>query len=172
VISHRPRLPDDVEACVRLLDRVHDLDNYPPLWPVDLAEFVVSEQELSAWVAERDGELIGHVALHDAEGDALFEVATAATGLPASGLAVVARLFASPDVRRVGLGRGLLDLATGEAHARGLRPVLDVAKVLPPAIAMYEAAGWTCVGEVDVRYRDFDPLPVWVYAGPPAPPAD
>jgi GNAT superfamily N-acetyltransferase len=158
-----------VETCVRLIDRVHTVDGYPPLWPVDLAEFIVADQELGAWVAERDGEVVGHVALHDAEGDALFEVAAEATGLSALQMAVVARLFASPDVRRSGLGRGLLDLATAEAHARHQRPVLDVAKVLPPAIAMYEAAGWTCVGDVDVRYRHFEPLPVWVYVGPPVP---
>lgn len=169
MIAYRPRRTSDVAACMALVERTRIEDGYPPLWPVDLPRFIESPAEVAAWVAELDGQVVGHVALHDASVDPVLAVAGPATALPAEDLTVVARLFGSPDVRGRGLGRGLLKLATTEAHAAGKQPVLDVAKTLVPAIALYERAGWERVGDISFSFEDHDPLACWVYVGPPPP---
>lgn len=51
--------------------------------------------------------------------------------------------------------------------ARGLWPVLDVAKGLRGATALYESCGWVRVGEVTVRLPDGRDLEEFVYVAPP-----
>jgi GNAT superfamily N-acetyltransferase len=52
-------------------------------------------------------------------------------------------LFVSDDARGAGLGRALVDAAAERARARGCARVeLDVSDGNPPALALYEAAGF------------------------------
>lgn len=52
-------------------------------------------------------------------------------------------LYVSGDARGAGLGRALVDAAAGRARARGCARVeLDVSDANPPALALYEAAGF------------------------------
>ncbi len=117
-------------------------------------------------MAECDGRVGGHVALHEAAVDPTLAAARRATGLPADRLAVVSRLFIAPDRRRAGLGRALLRYATSQAESRGQRAVLDVAQALTAPVAMYEAEGWQRVGSLALRVAADRVLDLWVYVSP------
>jgi GNAT superfamily N-acetyltransferase len=139
----RIRQPRDLLACVAVLRRVHAASGYPSRWPDDPVRWITPRNLVTAWVAEHDGEIAGHVAL--VRGTRM-ECLLRATGLPAEALGGIARLYVDPAFRRLGLARSLLDTAADAAVAFGLQPVLDVVADAGPAIALYEQAGWQLAG--------------------------
>jgi GNAT superfamily N-acetyltransferase len=152
MMSIRVRQQDDLGGCVSLLGTVHAADRYPLLWPADPAAWLTPANSLRAWVAEGEGGLMGHVALCSAVGDTAAPLWSAASGLPAKGLAMVARLFVAPAARGCGAGAILLTAACDEAHLRSLRPVLEVLDQNQLAIALYERTGWRRVASVPAAW--------------------
>ena len=73
----RPRREADLPALLTILARQQAETSYPFSWPppYPAEQFVVRPLELAAWVAELDGEVVGHVALHAAEDDELGRIA-------------------------------------------------------------------------------------------------
>jgi GNAT superfamily N-acetyltransferase len=138
----RVRRKDEMDACVRILADVHAADGYPLLWPEDPAEWLSPDTLLTAWVAEKEGILVGHVALCSAVGDSSAPLWSTASGLPPDRIAVIAKLFVSPRARGRGLGAALLGEACMEARRRGLLPALEVLDHDRSAIALYERTGW------------------------------
>lgn len=139
----RPRQPGDLDACVAVLRRVHDRSGYPGRWPADPAHWLTPEGLIAAWVAEREGAIVGQVGL--AQGDrhpGLIQ----AVRRPVGELVEITRLFVDPAVRGAGLGRELLAAASSHAMTSGLRPVLEVVDDAGPAIALYERSGWRLIG--------------------------
>jgi ribosomal-protein-alanine N-acetyltransferase len=163
----RPRVDADLDVCVAVAHAVHELDGYPAYLATDLRTFLVSPGAHAAWVAERSGEIVGHVALHRSSTAAAMARASEALDLPADRLGVVARLLVAPTARRGGVGRALLEVATHGATERGLWPVLDVAVQLPGAVRLYESRGWTPAGPVTVSFPDGTTLDELVFLGPP-----
>jgi GNAT superfamily N-acetyltransferase len=149
---------------------VHRVDGYPPRLADDLHAFMTSPGAIDVWVAEHDGQIVGHIALHTTSSVEVMELASCATGQPAAQLCVIARLLVAPTVRRTGVAQTLLATATHAAHARGLWPVLDVATQFVGAIRLYETAEWVCAGKVTARIPRADPLDEFVFLGP-GPPA-
>ncbi len=145
---------------------MHRADGYPPRCAGDLRHFVSAPGALGAWVAESDGDVVGHVALQPRSSDAVMTLAGDATGRPPDQLAVVARLFVAPAHRGAGIGGALLARAAEASLDLGRRPILDVAAHFDVAIRLYERAGWTCAGRVRVPFADEDPLDELVYLGP------
>lgn len=141
---------------------------YPRYLPADPGAFVTSHQEFAACVAvNRDGRVIGHVALHDAAGDPTLELAERRTGRSADHLAVVARLLVAPDSRRAGLGGAPLAVATEHARSIRRRAVLDVVQDSAAPIALYEATGWTRLEEpLRLALEDGRHLDLWFYVAP------
>lgn len=133
---------------------VHEVDGYPIYLPTDLQDFLVGSAAHGAWVAEEDGHLLGHVALHHRSWEGVMEFACHSTGLADDDLAVVARLLVSPAARRRGIGRRLLETATEMSRSLGLRPILDVAVRYEAAVRLYEDAGWRCLGSVGFPMPD------------------
>jgi GNAT superfamily N-acetyltransferase len=162
----RPRRDGDLPACADLVREVHAADRYPRYLPADIAAFLAPPDLYGCWVADANGEVLGHVALVPRGLPAALQVAADALGQPPGQLAVVARLLVSPRARGQGAGRLLLAAATDEAASRGLRPVLDVDTDLAAAIALYESQGWTRAGQVTVRWSDGSTLTEYVYLGP------
>jgi GNAT superfamily N-acetyltransferase len=171
-VQIRSKRDSDAAACVRLVREVHDADSYPRYLPADPATFINPPYETAAWVAEQDEVLVGHVALHAAEGDPTLPAAQRATGLPAKALAVVARLLVAPSARRQGLGQALLAHAVTQARASGQRAVLDVTRDAAVPIALYEADGWSRLEPLTMVFDDGTSLAMWVYLSPEAGDAD
>jgi len=165
----RERADADLAGCEELARAVHERDEYPHYLPVDLRDFLVMPDAYGAWVAERDGRIVGHVALRRRTAPAPMELASAATGQPAGQLGVISRLLVAPAARRAGTGRQLLEHGWQQAAGRGLWPVLDVATDLTAAIRLYESCGWVRAGAVTVTFRDGNSLDELVYLGPPPP---
>jgi GNAT superfamily N-acetyltransferase len=170
----RPRIVTDDAGCVALMRQTHEVDGYPRYWPTEPQQFITPEQETDAWVADSDGTVVGHVALHDARDHPTLPAAQRATGLPADRLAVVARLMVSPAAQGRGVGRELLATAVDQAQQSRRRPVLDVVQGSVAAITFYERAGWTRLEpltlELDGSHpgepMGFPPLQMWVYLAP------
>jgi GNAT superfamily N-acetyltransferase len=161
----RRRTEEDLDDCQRLMLEVHAVDGYPHLLPADPRPFIASADALATWVAEEAGEIVGHVALHRRNVAEAMAVASAYLRLPPDQLGVVARLFVSPEVRRAGVGRALLRVASEEAVDRGLWPVLDVAPDFVAAITLYETCGWIRAGKVIATFGA-NSLEEFVYVGP------
>lgn len=150
---------------VALMDLTHRHDGYPR-YRHDWNVFLASPSETAAWVAELDGEIVGHVAVHQAPDEPTFALAQQATGRPPERLAVLARLMISPRARRRGLARRLIEMATAYADERDLRLVLDVLPETADAIELYERLGWRRLGELILPLDDWPDLQLWVYVSP------
>lgn len=161
----RPRTSADVPGCVALMDLTHAEDGYPR-YHHDWSVFLASPSKAAAWVAERDGEIVGHVAVHRSGDEPTFPLAQQATGRPPERLAVLARLMISPRARRQGLARRLIETATAYAAQHDLRLVLDVLQETGDAIALYEGLGWRRLGELILPLDDWPELQLWVYLSP------
>jgi GNAT superfamily N-acetyltransferase len=152
-----------------MAEEVHARDGYPPVLVSDFASFLVRRRAIGAWVAEDDGAVVGHVALHPDSSPQVMELAQQATECPTARLAVVARLLVSPACRRKGVGAALLSTATDHAHSLGRWPVLDVSTRFLPAIRLYEREGWWSAGAVAVTIDGHASFDEFVYVGPPPP---
>lgn len=62
-VELRVRRESDLDACEHLAHVVHALDGYPPRCADDLRHFVSAPDALSAWVAQSEKGIVGHVAL-------------------------------------------------------------------------------------------------------------
>ena len=152
----RARVPDDLPALVAALTDQQPSYGYPLRWPLPfpVEQFIVRSYEEQAWVAERDGHVVGHVMIGRVEDDQAAAVVTAATGRHE--LATVSVLFVAQDARGHGVGKLLLDTAVDWAVRRGRLPVLDVVPKHRGAVAFYRHLGWSDVG----RFR-----PAWLPDG-------
>jgi len=165
-IALRERTGADLDACARLVAAVRRLDGYPPYLPDnDVVRLLTEPTPIVALVATVDDMVVGHVALHPSTGSRTEALACDRLGVEPARLGVIARLFASVDRRRAGIGRLLLGAAMIAARSRGLVPVLDVWVELRPAVALYESTGWKRLGTVSVALPN-GPHDLDVFVGP------
>ena len=160
----RGRRDDDIEACERLAQATHLRDRYPVHLGDSARAFLCHPGALSAWVAETDNTIVGHIALHAATAKTVMALACDRLNITADRIAVVARLLVSPQQRGQGAGRRLLATAAAEAQARHLWPILDVDINLTAAIALYERAGWQRIGQASIDLPDGTTLHEAIYA--------
>jgi len=165
----RRRTPEDEPACARVAEAVRAADGYPKYFDGDFHAFVASADALAAWVADVDGEIAGHVALHSRTLPAVMALAARELGLAEDRLAVVARLFVAPERRGRGLGAGLMGAAAGEARRQGRWPVLDVLTEYRGAVALYDALGWRRLGVARTVLENGSEFVEFVYAHPRGP---
>lgn len=165
-VTIRSRSLSDAGALEAIAMQTHLRDGYPKYLPPDMRSFVIQTDALAAWVAEDDGKIVGHVALHARSAPAVMEMAGTATGLSNDRLIVLARLLVAPGARRRGVGRALIERATAESTRIGRRAVLDVVTDHKDAISLYERCGWNRVGEVEWDLPDGGPLREFVYISP------
>ncbi|WP_406345866.1 GNAT family N-acetyltransferase [Streptomyces sp. NBC_00648] len=161
----RPRTDRDLDACVDALAAVHERDGYPVNWPDRPGDWLAQPSLLSAWVAELDGRVAGHVGLSlSGTGDVAPGLWSARAGVGPDATAVVSRLFVAPEARGHGIGGLLLARAVSEAQARGLYPVLDVVASDTAATALYERLGWELLAEVEQEWGPRQTVAVRCYA--------
>lgn len=164
----RRRLDADMAQLAEVLHRVHLRDGYPITMPEDPAAWLSSTRNQASFVATLDSRLVGHASRATAVGDQAEQVWTTALGEEADRLAVVKRLFVDPSAWGHGIGRRLLAAVTADAHAHGLRPVLDVDSTSAEANALYCAAGFRHVGELELTWTGLGGVFVArCYVGPP-----
>jgi len=158
-VTVRERRGDDLPALAAVLAEQQAATQYPVRWPlpIPVEDFLVRPGEEQAWVAELDGRVVGHVAVHTLGGP-LREHFVAAVG--SEDLAELAVLFVGSDVIGTGVGGRLHDTAVDWIVASGRRPVLDVVPVHDRAVEVYRHRGWTAVGEVQPAWlaEDFPSL--------------
>ncbi|NNG37628.1 GNAT family N-acetyltransferase [Nakamurella sp. DB0629] len=121
----------------------------------DAEDHVYDPRFTSAWVAELDGVIVGHVAVMPmrlGKDPAAEDIWMAATGRPADDHLLVKRLFVAPGAQRRGVADRLLDTAVAAARAAGQVAVLDTAAVAVPALAMYRSRGWHEVGRAAAHW--------------------
>jgi GNAT superfamily N-acetyltransferase len=113
----RVRTEADLDACIHLTERVHESDGYPVYFPDGLRPFSASPDAIASWVAEEQGEVVGHVALHRRSTDAVMAMAANALCQPYERMGVIARLLVDPELRREGFRRVLLQTAAESKSA-------------------------------------------------------
>lgn len=163
----RPRRPRDVGACARLLGVVYSADHYPDRLPGSARAWLVNDV-LDAWVAQRHGQVLGHVATVRVGTDPLSagrwrEI----TGLLPGALLGVSRLFVRRAERGKGIGTALLAVAASAVRSQGLVPVLETVTESRTAIPTLRDAGWQLLA-VDDRDAHTDRWRVHRYVGPRA----
>jgi GNAT superfamily N-acetyltransferase/predicted DCC family thiol-disulfide oxidoreductase YuxK len=142
----RRRRGGDLGACVRLLRVVFYEDRYPSSWPDGARSWLDGDDVVDAWVVERQGEILGHVAVTHTALEPLSALRwRELTGQPPDRLAAVSRLFVRPQARREGIGTALLDVALNSIRDRGLTPVLEVVSAWEDAVGLVESRGWRLV---------------------------
>ncbi|MCZ7413977.1 MULTISPECIES: GNAT family N-acetyltransferase [unclassified Streptomyces] len=150
-----------------MLAQVHAADGYPVNWPHEPGSWLTQPSLIRAWVAEANGEIVGHVGLsRSTEGDAAPALWSARTGRAVATTAVVNRLFVAPSARGRGIGAALMARAVGEAGDRGLHPVLDVVASDTLAASLYERLGWHLLDTVEQRWGQDQRVTVRCYAAP------
>ena len=105
-----------------------------------LAKFVRDYDEKfdRAWIAERDGEVVGSVFITRG----------------AESVAQLRMLYVEPSARGLGLGRRLVDECIRFSRARGYKTLmLWTHDILTPAIRIYQAAGFKLIREE--RHNEF-----------------
>jgi GNAT superfamily N-acetyltransferase len=146
----RRRRPNDIAACVRLAALSSPGTVRHPPWRA----WLTAEEVVEAWVAERQGELLGHVALSEVGADACSAMRwREVTGRPAGDLLAVSRLFVRRRVRGEGLGTALLEMAVAGARARGRLPVVEAIGATAEELDLYARRGWRPVGLCPARLR-------------------
>jgi GNAT superfamily N-acetyltransferase len=143
----RRRRDHDLGAAARLLRVVSNEDGYPSTCPEHPRAWLADVGVLDAWVVERQGELLGHVAVSRVGTDPVSALRwREVMGRDPSDLGGVSRMYVRARVRREGIGSALLDAAVTDIRRRGLVPVLDVVSVNDAAVRLYEDRGWRLVG--------------------------
>lgn len=167
----RSRRPEDLPTCVELLQLVHARDRYPVRWPGDPSAWLARAGELAAWVAERNGAVVGHAVLRPVVGTDAAQPVADATGIPVDRIALLARLFVAPDARRGGLAGKLIQVVLAEARRRDLLLALDVVGDHNGAVALYEHLGWRRVATINASWMpvvDGEGTPLHCYVAPDA----
>jgi len=170
-VTIRERRIQDIPRLVEILAEQQPQSRYPFRWPLPFPteQFIAREHELAAFVAELDGEVVGHVCIQSVRGqaithahvdDSLDRAWSAGHGRPAADLATVSSLFTALSARGHGAGGTLLDAAVAWIRAHDLAPCLDVVQRHSVALKVYEARGWICVGEARPPWLPDDEPPV------------
>jgi GNAT superfamily N-acetyltransferase len=166
----RPRRAQELAASVRLLGLVQAESHYPASRPASLRAWLAAPELLGSWVAERHGEVLGHVAVGPVGHEAASRMRwREVTGLPVTGLAGVSRFFVRARARGQGLGAALLTTAVTDVRARGLVPVAELVSPSREGVRLYEKQGWRLVARHAWGSRE-DGLTSYMYLLPPAVP--
>ncbi|NUR06991.1 MAG: GNAT family N-acetyltransferase [Nocardioidaceae bacterium] len=146
----RPRRPRDIGSCARLLRRAYFEGRFPEHGEQDPRDLLAGDDVLEAWVAESEGEIVGHVALSTLDHASTYRWREV-TGHDPDDLVAVSCLFVRPRSRGVGIGATLLGVAASAVWAEGRIPVIEVVSESPQVPALYGESGW--------RLRATDPRP-------------
>lgn len=147
----RVRRDRDLSTCARLVRRAFFEGQFPGQHDEDPRLWLADPDVLEAWVGERDGEVVAHVAISRLELDPLSALRwRESTGHVPSDLLAVSRLFVRPRFRGQGIAASLIEVACDEILARGKVPVYEVVTTSSLAPSYSRDHGW--------RLRSSEPI--------------
>lgn len=156
----------DINRAALALVEVHGSDGYPVEGVADPHGWLTGGHVLQAWVADLDGDVVGHVAISEPrDDDAAAQMWVNTPEGAATHPAVLNRLFVTKRARGYAIGTQLLQTATEYAEAMGRRLVLDVMTKDTAAIRLYERLGWRRLG-VTEHDSGHGLVPAFCYVGP------
>ncbi|MFB7647214.1 GNAT family N-acetyltransferase [Streptomyces sp. NPDC056084] len=164
----RPFEADDLQGAANALVEVHETDGYPVEGVRDPQAWLRSDDVMAAWVAEAEGEIVGHIALMRPQGEEAVSLWIEQTGDNEEHVVVLARLFVVRAAREHATGRSLVEAAMAYANAKGLRLVLDVMTKDAAAMRLYERLGWREIGEATHHYGSGQSIQAVCYVSPEA----
>jgi GNAT superfamily N-acetyltransferase len=142
----RRRKAGDLAMSGRLLDVVHYDARYPALRPEPPRAWLDHPDVYDAWVCERVGRILGHVAISDVARDSLSALRWRETTERApSDLMAVSRFFVRPTARQQGIGTALLDVAVTAIREHGRQPVLEMISARRDGFPFLANRGWRLV---------------------------
>ena len=169
----RERTDADLPPCAIALMAVHAVDGYPVEGVPDQAaaeSWLRPAGMIQAWVAELDGQIIGHALTAEPGPDDAAAVMWLTENPDDQGrIAVGGRLFVHPDGRGHGAARRLMDIASVDTARRGMRIALDVMTKDTFAIALYDRLGMQRIGTAEHDDGRGNLVPALCYIGSPAP---
>jgi GNAT superfamily N-acetyltransferase len=148
----RLRAEKDLEDCIAVLCRVHNVDGYPVQGTAQANEFLTGNTILEGWVAEQNNRIVGHVCVGQATDDDVAVAQWRRTFPQQPNIAVLERLFVDPDARGSGAASNLVKAALTWAGESGRRLVLFALVKDQAAMRLYRRLGWSEYGVVPFRY--------------------
>jgi ribosomal protein S18 acetylase RimI-like enzyme len=149
----RERTADDVDACVDVLHKVHANEGYPR-GTNDLRSFITHPGIRKAWVAIKEEEVVGHLAISEPLPKDLAIMKWREQHPGEVSVALVQRLYVLPAARKNGVAVSLLEAAVSHAHSVNLRLVLFVLLANEGAIRLYRRLGWEVYGNDIFRFGE------------------
>jgi len=143
----RPRQDSDLEQAGQALADVHATDGYPVEGVADPVDWLKPAGLLNAWIAELDGQIVGHVAVSEPHpGDDAARLWMEQSDDTAQDIAVLGRLFVKRSARGRSIGEQLARAAVTATARQNKRMVLDVMEKDQDAIRLYERLGLKRIG--------------------------
>lgn len=165
-ITIRRRTDEDLAEAGAALVKVHAKDGYPVEGVDDPEAWLTPPELLAAWVAVRDGRVVGHTALTRPNGEDAVALWLDQSQDSEAQVAVGARLFVAPEARHAGVGEQLMQVANAYAREHGLRVVLDVMAKDAAAIRLYERLGLQRIGTAKHTYGDDQQIDAVCFVSP------
>lgn len=142
----RRRKTGDLAMTGRLLDVVHYDARYPALRPEPPRAWLTHPDVHDAWVCERLGRILGHVAVSAVARDSLTALRWRETiERTPDELMAVSRFFVRPTARQQGIGTALLDVAVAEIRRQARLPVLEMVTPRRDGFPFLASRGWRLV---------------------------
>ncbi|MFJ4977626.1 GNAT family N-acetyltransferase [Streptomyces coeruleorubidus] len=167
----RPFEPTDLPGAAAALTDVHATDGYPVEGVARPEEWLRSDDVLASWVAEAEGEIVGHVAVMRPNGEAAVSLWAEQSGADERHIGVLARLFVVRRARNQAVGERLVRTAMAYGLRHNRRLVLDVMVKDTAAIRLYDRLGWLRTGLAAHRYGAGQQIEAICYVAPGAHPA-
>ncbi len=162
----RPIADADIPGAAAALVEVHATDGYPVEGVENPEAWVRPTGVMGAWVAEKEGKIVGHVAVMQPHEEGAVSLWREKSGETVERIGVLARLFVVREARQYGTGERLMRAAMDYAQESSLRLVLDVMTKDAAAIRLYERLGWQHIGEVTHHFGAGQQIPAVCYVWP------
>jgi ribosomal protein S18 acetylase RimI-like enzyme len=163
----RPRQDADLESAGTALVDVHGTDGYPVEGVADPVAWLQPNGLISSWIAELDGQIVGHVAISEPQpGDDAVRLWLEQSDDTIDNVAVIGRLFVTKAARRKAIGEKLARAVVTDPEVRGKRLVLDVMEKDQDAIRLYERLGLRKIGTATHKFGEGQTITAYCYVVP------